>query len=474
MTPLPAVPETLLPLGRRVGLVIQGFASTLMVAVIASLWGRWSSVAVVVVIWGVAALGNMAIAIRSHRLGYERGDNLRAVLNVAIHPVIGIVCGWSFVSWLVVPLAIATTNLPPSQHGHRRVLAVLLAMDAIALATGARWRDALAWTAVSLFVHTLIDAYLAFAGNLLRDQIRMLHELEAAQQAVLAQEKFASIGQLAAGIAHEINNPMCFITANTEALLQDLQDEPALPPRLAEYRDAILAETLDGILRVNAIVGDLRRFARGEPEQMVEFDLSAEVIASVRLARTLLKADQRLHIEVVPELRIVGMPRQIAQAVLNLIVNALHALDCCGGDVWVTTADRGDHVTIAVKDSGVGMSNETVGKLFQPFFTSKPAGAGVGLGLAVAYGIVVQAHRGHIQVESAQGRGSCFTITLPRAPDGIGLGATPAPIAEVGADERRPAGRTREADPATSRQVGDGHRRQWIRRRSKQPRARRT
>jgi len=110
---------------------------------------------------------------------------------------------------------------------------------------------------------------------------------------------------------------------------------------------------------------------------------------------------------------IVGMPRQISQAVLNLIVNALHALDPRGGHVWVTMVERDDAVVLAVKDDGAGMSSDTQKQLFQPFFTSKPVGKGLGLGLAVVYGIV-QAHHGRIDVDSAPGHGTCFTITLPR------------------------------------------------------------
>jgi len=400
--------------GKRLTLTLQTFGLALHVTVIASQWGHWSSVAILVSLWLAAAVGNVLIAeFVTLRRGHDRGENLRAAYNIVIHAAIGVVCDWSFASWLFVPFLAGMIGSPEGGQSWPRVVALLVALGGIALVTGARWSDAAICIGISMYLHVVIDAYLDFARKLLRERARMFQDLKAAQQGALAQEKLASVGQLAAGIAHEINNPMCFITANTEALLDDLRDEPALSPRLAEYRDGILADTLDGILRVNSIVGDLRRFARGEPEQPVEFDLSAEVLASVRMARTQVASNQELHTELAATSRIVGMPRQISQAVLNLIVNALHALDPRGGHVWVTMVERDDAVVLAVKDDGAGMSSDTQKQLFQPFFTSKPVGKGLGLGLAVVYGIV-QAHHGRIDVDSAPGHGTCFTITLPR------------------------------------------------------------
>jgi signal transduction histidine kinase len=238
-------------------------------------------------------------------------------------------------------------------------------------------------------------------------------ELKAAQTIAIANEKLASIGLLAAGVAHEINNPMSFVTANLNGLIEDCRARGDLPAWLVEYRDDVIPATLDGISRVNAIVADLRRFARGEPEKPVAFDLTDEVAAAVRISRAQLGANQVLHAELAATPRLVGMPRQVSQVALNLIVNAVQAIGP-EGRVSVSTAEESGQAIVTVSDDGCGMSPETLGKLFSPFFTTKATGKGTGLGLAVVHGII-QAHRGRIEVESQPGKGSTFRIYLPSA-----------------------------------------------------------
>ncbi|HZA49364.1 MAG TPA: ATP-binding protein, partial [Myxococcaceae bacterium] len=195
-------------------------------------------------------------------------------------------------------------------------------------------------------------------------------ELKAAQQIALANEKLASIGLLAAGVAHEINNPMSFVSSNLAELIADLRDRADVPAWLAEYRDDILPATLDGAARVNAIVADLRRFARGEPEKPVAFDLADEVAAAVRISRAQLGPNQILDANLRATPKLVGMPRQISQVALNLIVNAVQAIGP-KGRVSVTTGEESGEAVVTVSDDGYGMSSETVAKLFSPFFTTK-------------------------------------------------------------------------------------------------------
>jgi signal transduction histidine kinase len=227
----------------------------------------------------------------------------------------------------------------------------------------------------------------------------------------MTQERLASIGQLAAGIAHEINNPMCFVTANVDDLLADLRAEPTLAPRLVPYRDEILPETVGGIARVNSIVGDLRRFARGEPAARVDFDLSDEIAAAVRMARTQLQPRQALVATVAAGLRLRGLPRQLGQVALNLITNALAAIEA-GGTVTVSLGRRGDAIELVVVDDGVGMTAALQARIFEPFFTTRPPGRGMGLGLAVVHGVVTE-HGGEVEVDSAPGRGARVTVRLP-------------------------------------------------------------
>jgi signal transduction histidine kinase len=247
-----------------------------------------------------------------------------------------------------------------------------------------------------------------------REELERAHqELQQLHQRALAQEKLSSLGMLAAGMAHEINNPMSFVTSNVHTMLRQLQERPALPEDLKEYVDEVLPETLDGVKRVNAIVADLRRFARGDPGSHAEYELDSEVRTALRLSHGKL-GHCRVELNLGSVGTLVGRPQQIVQVLVNLLVNAGQATPP-GGHVRISTHAEGEQVRVVVRDTGVGMSEETKSHLFQPFFTTKPVGEGTGLGLAVVHGIVT-AHGGHIEVESPPGQGTCFTLHLPRHP----------------------------------------------------------
>jgi two-component system NtrC family sensor kinase len=185
---------------------------------------------------------------------------------------------------------------------------------------------------------------------------------------------------MATGVAHEINNPMSFVTSNIHSLYRELKEHPSLPEPFQEYVDDVLPATLDGIRRVTAIVSELRRFACGDAETYVEFDLNAEVQAALRIAHNQLR-----HCQVETDLdevgQFTGRPQQIAQAVVNVLVNAGQAT-ASGGQVHLSTRSEGGWVRVAVNDTGTGIPPEAMRNLFQPFFTTKPQGAGMGLGLA--------------------------------------------------------------------------------------------
>ncbi len=242
------------------------------------------------------------------------------------------------------------------------------------------------------------------------------HEnLEELHRELATRDRLSSLGLLAAGIAHEINNPMTFVTSNVSALVDDMREADALPGALRDYVDEILPETVEGIRRVNAIVADLRRFARGDIDGMVEYDLNVEIAAAVRISRSHIKDGCRIDLELGEIPTLFGRPRQIAQTAVNLIVNAAQAMEGRSGVITVATLGEPSGAVLVVRDDGVGMSAETVGRLFQPFFTTKPVGQGTGLGLSVAYGIV-KAHGGFIEVDSELGRGTQFRVRLPSAP----------------------------------------------------------
>ena len=238
-------------------------------------------------------------------------------------------------------------------------------------------------------------------------------KLGAIQGKMLEQEKLAGLGLLAAGIAHEINNPMAIVTVNVEMLLEDLQRRPDVARELPGYVDDIVPATLDGIARVNTIVADLSRFAQGDREGAVECDLNLEVAAAVRIAAVSSKYGSSVVLELGDVPGLSGHPQQIVQLVVNLVVNAAQASGAHGTVVVRTWSER-DVIGLSVADDGVGMTPQTRGRVFDPFFTTKPVGEGTGLRLAVVHGIV-KAHGGTIEVESEPGRGSCFSrARLPR------------------------------------------------------------
>lgn len=398
--------------GKYLLITAQTAATLIYLSIFLSSWGNPRMMWLSASMWIGGTAFNVLSPIMIHYVGHRRGQTIRSAFNLAAHIPLCVLCQWSTPSWLFMPFFIVMSAMPPARFIWQRVVIQLTAFNGTALLTDGRWQDMLVFSALSLFFYFTANSYLYLVSNLVRERDRNLHELKEAHHRVLIQEKMASIGQIAAGVAHEINNPMCFVTANIETLLEDLKLEPELPPALVEFRDEVLPDTIDGIRRVNSIVGDLRRFARGEPEHFEPFDLTAEISAAVRMARTQMKPGQELDIQVPPRIDMNGSPRQLCQVVLNLIMNGLQALPVRGKvTLSATTADGA--VEVAVRDNGTGMTEETRRRLFEPFFTTKAReGAGLGLGLSVVYGIV-KAHGGTIEVESTLGRGSCFRMHLP-------------------------------------------------------------
>ncbi len=424
--------------GRYMVVTAQVFGTAIYAGTLVASWGHPILMWMTPVFLVIATAGNLSLNLLPPRVGYDLGQTLRNAMNLALHLPLCVLSGWNLVSWLWVPFFSVISAIPPAQQVLRRVLLFIAAFWGTATLTGGRWQDGLAFSTISLFFFFAGQSYFHLIGNLLRERDRHLRELHEAHRRALTQEKLASVGQIAAGVAHEINNPMCFVTANVEMLLGDLQDERELSAPLVEYRDDILPETIDGIRRVNSIVDDLRRFARGEPEHFVPFDLASELAAAARMARTQLKPGQELTLETPEHVTMTGSPRQLCQVVLNLLMNAQQALPEEGKISLAVTAGA-EQVEIAVRDNGIGMSEETKRRLFEPFFTTK-AREGVGLGLSVVYGII-KAHGGSIDVESTLGEGSCFRLRLPlRAPPPAaldGMSTTTTTVAD--AKSPRPA-----------------------------------
>jgi two-component system, NtrC family, sensor kinase len=272
-------------------------------------------------------------------------------------------------------------------------------------------------------------------------ELKQTHEtLETLHQQLLQSEKMASIGQLAAGVAHEINNPIAFVNSNLGTLkeyvdnlwqlidtyaqvAEALQDRPDLLEPVRSMRESLdvdflrkdlqslMAESLDGVSRVRRIVQDLKDFSRvGEVERQ-PFDLHAGIDSTLNIVSHELKQRAEVIKEYGTIPTIEGVPAQLNQVFMNLLVNAAQAMDHYGV-ITIRTGCEGNWVWAEIADDGPGIKPEHLPRIFEPFFTTKPVGKGTGLGLSLSYGIVSQ-HGGRIEVDSTVGEGARFRVWLP-------------------------------------------------------------
>ncbi|MBN2331639.1 MAG: response regulator [Deltaproteobacteria bacterium] len=280
-----------------------------------------------------------------------------------------------------------------------------------------------------------------------------LEQLKAAQAQMVHQEKMASIGQLAAGVAHELNTPVGFVSSNFETIKDyvmkfrtlielygnflnriELADMPQLAGEMwhilqvqAESQlDFILEdladlfdESADGFARIASIVSKLREFSRSDQsDAMVIFSLNNAVETTLVVAKNEYKYDAEVHLDLAPGLpEVKGYPREINQVLLNIIVNAAQAIKEQQrqemGTIRISTFQHQEHLYCQVSDDGPGIKKEHLKHVFDPFFTTKAVGCGTGLGLNISYDIIVNKHRGELNVESLEGQGTTFTIALP-------------------------------------------------------------
>ena len=234
-------------------------------------------------------------------------------------------------------------------------------------------------------------------------------------------EKLASIGRLAAGVAHEINNPLTGVLTFAHLL----RDKENMEEQDKQDLDLIINETT----RAGEIVRGLLDFARERPTARKPADLNDVVRQTMRLIRSQKQVEQITIKELLAENlpRANGDENQIQQVLLNLSLNACESMPG-GGTLTISTSQRDGKVVVEVADTGCGIPREHLDQIFDPFFSTKPVGKGTGLGLSVSYGIIEQ-HGGKLEVESEEGRGTTFTIILPPAPD------EPSESGGKGADE---------------------------------------
>ncbi|HEX9023458.1 MAG TPA: ATP-binding protein, partial [Geobacteraceae bacterium] len=264
-------------------------------------------------------------------------------------------------------------------------------------------------------------------------------ELKLTQAKVIQQEKMASIGQLAAGVAHEINNPMGFISSNlntmvkyVERLTGFIQSQaevieaaaaPEVAGQLAEKRRSLkidyvmndcrelLGESLDGAERVRTIVQNLKSFSRVDDAESRLADINECITSTINIVWNELKYKASLIRELAPIPLTRCYPQQLNQVFMNLLVNAAQAIEK-QGEITVRTWHENGSIYAQVADTGCGMPPDSLGRIFEPFFTTKEAGKGTGLGLSITYDIVKK-HNGEITAASEPGKGTTFTVRLP-------------------------------------------------------------
>jgi hemerythrin-like metal-binding protein/PAS domain S-box-containing protein len=272
------------------------------------------------------------------------------------------------------------------------------------------------------------------------EQQTLIKKLEEAHNQLLQSEKMASIGQLAAGVAHEINNPIGYVNSNLGTLGKYVQDllrmlaaydgekqanaSPAIQALrreldidfLREDTGNLLKESLEGVERVKRIVQDLKDFSHVDEAEWQYANLNRGLESTLNVAWNEIKykAEVVKDYGEIPDIRC--LPQQLNQVFMNVLVNAAQAMDR-RGSISILTRFDGERVCVTISDTGKGIPPELLTRIFDPFFTTKPIGKGTGLGLSIAYGIINK-HKGKIEVESTVGQGTTFRIYLPATDQG--------------------------------------------------------
>ncbi|MFT5277914.1 MAG: PAS domain S-box-containing protein [Granulosicoccus sp.] len=254
---------------------------------------------------------------------------------------------------------------------------------------------------------------------------------------LLQSDKMAAIGVLSAGVAHEINNPVGFVTSNInilsdwsmeliqliELMDHEIKHDASLIKAITAYKNQydfdyikeeiphLLEETKEGLSRVSTIIADLKGFAHKDESVWKKIDLRQIIRSTLNIVNNELKYKAKVELDLDDIPLVECLPSQISQVLMNIIINAGQSIES-KGVITITTRHVGEMVCIKISDTGEGIAKENLERMFDPFFTTKPVGKGTGLGLSVSFGII-ESHNGRIEVDSQKGKGSNFHIWLP-------------------------------------------------------------
>ena len=418
-------------------------AGVISVLIIASDWhDRRAVIEIALIQAAVIAFNTLVINnVLLRKWGAARAEILRAAVNVATQAYVNHIAGWPLPAWFLLPyVALAFDHL--GANVARAVVAVsCIGTDVVAIHDGVHWTRPLVFTAFAAYCSVASHVRFSVIRDMLVDadaqRKRLEAEIEARHHAEVElrqAQKLEAVGRLAAGVAHEINTPLQFVSDTAQFMGESLEqlltgfdhvregtdvEEEARAVDLEYLHENVPEATrmlADGLKRVSDIVASMKALANPERAGKVDLDLNGAVRATLTVARHEYRYVATVHEELGDVPRVRCQPGQIHQVLLNLVVNAAHAIGDAGrrnGNITVRTSREGDDVILTVTDDGPGIPPEIQSKIFEPFFTTKQVGHGTGQGLAIARALVVDQHGGKLHFDSTPGVGTTFYVRLP-------------------------------------------------------------